>query len=389
MSKANDLEILMLGLINAERAAAGVAPLTFDDNLNDASEDHSTWMLDADVFSHTGSGGSNPTQRMERSGYQFEGSWRSGENIGFQSERGDPGLEDDVEAIHQSLMNSPGHRANILNANFEEIGIGIERGDFSSGGRGFDSVMITQNFGTTDAFDLGVPAPDVPDTQGNQADVVGEMTTEYPQTPVEETDEVVVDEDEVVDVVENEDPVAEDTEDEPEDADEVVTDTDETVAAEEKDDTDNEPEDIVNAENPEDGDEAEAETEEEEETVDAADPDDSEDVAEEDTVDPVGEEDDMLVAFGCGQDDSVAEDADFSISVGGDIYFPNAGKFNFQFVFNIDLPDDDGMSDMVELEAQQNDDPFRGSITVEFDAGDFGDFLSDFTACQPDCMELA
>lgn len=43
-------------------------------------------------------------------------------------------------------MDSPGHRANILNPDFTEIGIGIERGNF----RGYDSVVVTQNFATTD-----------------------------------------------------------------------------------------------------------------------------------------------------------------------------------------------------------------------------------------------
>ena len=52
-----------------------------------------------------------------------------------------------MDDVHESLMNSPGHRANILNPAFDEIGIGIENGDFE----GFDSVMVTQNFGATDA----------------------------------------------------------------------------------------------------------------------------------------------------------------------------------------------------------------------------------------------
>ena len=147
MSLPNALEQQMLDLINQERANANLAPLTFSSVLNDASEDHSTWMLDNDIFSHTGENGSSAGDRIVAAGYELEGDWTWGENIGWQSERGDPGLEDDVADIHQSLMNSPGHRANILNPDFEEIGIGIERGDFDS----FDSVMVTQNFGTTDA----------------------------------------------------------------------------------------------------------------------------------------------------------------------------------------------------------------------------------------------
>ncbi len=153
MSQANMLELLMVDLINEERVAAGVAPLTVDDDLNTSSETHSTWMLENDVFSHTGEGGSNSNERIRDAGYELEGSWATGENIGWQSERGDAGLEDDVRAIHESLMNSPGHRANILSANFTEVGIGIEQGDFDAATGTFDAVMVTQNFGRTDAVD--------------------------------------------------------------------------------------------------------------------------------------------------------------------------------------------------------------------------------------------
>jgi uncharacterized protein YkwD len=158
MTEANTLERLMVDLINEERAAVGVAPLAIDDDLNTSSEMHSTWMLENDVFSHTGEGGSNSTERIRDAGYALEGAWATGENIGWQSERGDEGLEDDVRAIHESLMNSPGHRENILSADYDEVGIGIERGDFNAQTGTFDAVMVTQNFGRTDADDTDDPA---------------------------------------------------------------------------------------------------------------------------------------------------------------------------------------------------------------------------------------
>lgn len=166
MSQANDIERLMLGLINSERSAAGVAPLSFNDDLNEASEDHSQWMLDTDTFSHTGTDGSSAGDRIVTAGYDLEGNWAWGENIGWQSERGAPGLADDVQDIHDNLMNSPGHRANILSAEFDEIGIGIEQGDF---GR-FDSVMVTQNFGRTDATPSSDPIADTDDVPVATAD---------------------------------------------------------------------------------------------------------------------------------------------------------------------------------------------------------------------------
>ena len=142
MSQASALEQYMLELINTERAAAGAQPLAFNGDLNESSEDHSAWMLATNTFSHTGQGGSSAGDRMAAAGYAFTGSWTWGENIAWQSTRGAPGLQDDVANLHQGLMNSSGHRANILNGAFREIGIGVEQGNFS----GWDAAMATQNF---------------------------------------------------------------------------------------------------------------------------------------------------------------------------------------------------------------------------------------------------
>ena len=122
MSRATPLERLMLDLINADRARSGLDPLRLELRLNDSSEAHSDWMLRQDVFSHTGAGGSNAGERMRDAGFEFAGSWTWGENIALQSERGRSGLEDDVADLHRSLMNSPGHRANLLNPAFEGRG---------------------------------------------------------------------------------------------------------------------------------------------------------------------------------------------------------------------------------------------------------------------------
>ena len=106
MSRASNLERQMLDLINDERTAAGLNPVALELRLNDSSEDHSQWMLDEDRFSHTGENGSSAGDRMRDANFDFSGNWRWGENIAFQSERGAPGLEDDVEDLHNSLMNS-------------------------------------------------------------------------------------------------------------------------------------------------------------------------------------------------------------------------------------------------------------------------------------------
>jgi len=145
MSIASELEREMLDLINQERRAAGLPDLKLEQRLNASAENHSQWMLAQDVFSHTGVGGSSSNDRMVAANFDFSGSWRSGENIGMQSIRGAAGYSDDVEDIHDRLMNSTGHRANILNTNYDYVGIGIEIGEYN----GYTVVMITQNFAST------------------------------------------------------------------------------------------------------------------------------------------------------------------------------------------------------------------------------------------------
>ena len=192
MSQASVLEQEMLALVNAERAKVGVDPLTFDDNLNSSAEDHSSWMLENDIFDHTGVDGTDPEDRIVDAGYVLEGTWTVGENIGWHSTGGEPGLSDDVVLVHEGLMNSPAHKAAILNPLFTEIGIGIEDGDFFADGQNWDSVMVTQNFGTTEAED-GTPAePEPEETPVELDDIATEEGTETPEEVVTEDDEETV-----------------------------------------------------------------------------------------------------------------------------------------------------------------------------------------------------
>lgn len=148
MSKASSVERQMLDLINAERSKHGLASLVLDLRLNAAAEDHSRWLLEVDAFSHTGKGGSDPGDRMRDAGFEFSGSWTWTENVAWRTDqKGPDGLEDGVASLHRMLMDSPGHRANILNPDVEAIGIGVERGEY----RGSDAVFATQNFARTSA----------------------------------------------------------------------------------------------------------------------------------------------------------------------------------------------------------------------------------------------
>lgn len=149
MTIATEYERYMLELINIERAKVGAPPLQLEKNLNTSADAHSAWMLQEDIFSHTGVDGSSATQRIRDADFDLSGSWRTAENIAVQSERGPDGIMDDVENLHVSLMNSPGHRANILNPDLDYIGIGIALGDFDFSSGTYESVIVTQNFAST------------------------------------------------------------------------------------------------------------------------------------------------------------------------------------------------------------------------------------------------
>jgi uncharacterized protein YkwD len=110
-----DAEQRMLDLVNAERSKAGLKPLVADDKLRQVARGHSLEMFQQDYFSHASPTAGSPFDRMHAAGIQF---MVAGENLAFAP---------NVAAAHQGLMNSPGHRANILRPEFGRAGIGVIR----------------------------------------------------------------------------------------------------------------------------------------------------------------------------------------------------------------------------------------------------------------------
>lgn len=125
-------------------------PLASNDLLARAAEGHSQWMLDADVFSHTGINGTNPGQRMTAAGYSFTGNWRWGENISWWGTTGRLDLTTAMNLQNDALFVSPHHRVNILNGAFREIGVAQVVGSYRSGNITYTNTsMVTENFATT------------------------------------------------------------------------------------------------------------------------------------------------------------------------------------------------------------------------------------------------
>lgn len=122
-----DLEARMLQLVNNERIAAGLRPLAPDPEATNVARRHSSDMFARGYFAHETPEGRDAFDRMRESGVPFRA---AGENLA---------LAPTMQLAHSGLMNSPGHRANILHGDFGRVGIGIMDG----GPRG---LMVTQNF---------------------------------------------------------------------------------------------------------------------------------------------------------------------------------------------------------------------------------------------------
>jgi uncharacterized YkwD family protein len=117
----------MLSQVNQERARQGLAPLVADTKLTQLARQKSQDMVNKNYFSHTSPTYGSPFDMMKAAGVRYR---TAGENIACAPS---------TTRAHTALMNSPGHRANILNPAFTHVGIGIVKG-------GSCGMMFTQMF---------------------------------------------------------------------------------------------------------------------------------------------------------------------------------------------------------------------------------------------------
>lgn len=122
-----DLEQQMIALVNNERVSRGFKALTYDPNLQVIAREHSADMFTRGYFSHYSPEGKTVADRAAAHNIDYQ---VIGENLAYAPT---------LELAHNGLMNSPGHRANILSPDYNKIGIGIEDG-------GLYNLMITQVF---------------------------------------------------------------------------------------------------------------------------------------------------------------------------------------------------------------------------------------------------
>jgi uncharacterized protein YkwD len=137
----------VLELTNFERQKVGAPPLAVSNELSSAAQAYSVVLATSGCFAHTCGPVPDMAERLAQAGYQ---GWTAlAENIaaGYPT----------PEAVIDGWMSSPGHRANLLSANYSEIGIGIAA---SGGGYG---TFWTQDFGARHT--VTAPAASVPETE--------------------------------------------------------------------------------------------------------------------------------------------------------------------------------------------------------------------------------
>ena len=130
-------EYQFLAMVNADRAANGLATLAADTTLSGLAHQRSQGMVASGAFSHYDASGKLIFAGMLNSaGFSYA---LAGENI---AENNYPSLGQSLSVANTEFMNSPTHRANILNSNFNEVGIGIAGPDGS--GRFYITELFAQ-----------------------------------------------------------------------------------------------------------------------------------------------------------------------------------------------------------------------------------------------------
>lgn len=115
-----EIEQAIFARVNKERSANGLAPLSYNNTMENYARLKSKDMGDRGYFDHANPEGELITAQMKRDGVNYN-SW--GENIAYiQRDSTNASLADQFMT---NWMNSPGHRANILSGNFASIGVGV------------------------------------------------------------------------------------------------------------------------------------------------------------------------------------------------------------------------------------------------------------------------
>lgn len=130
---------VVIDATNQERQLLGLGELKINEALRKAAQDKADDMAQKGYFAHQSPDGKNPWYWIDQTGYTYKA---AGENLAVNF--------DYSKDVVNAWMNSPTHRANIVKAKYQEIGIGIAEGFY----QGRPTVFVVQMFGTPKG-DLG------------------------------------------------------------------------------------------------------------------------------------------------------------------------------------------------------------------------------------------
>jgi hypothetical protein len=134
LAQASEISpFVVIKLVNDARSAQGLAGLKENETLDKIATDKLNDMISHDYFAHTSPQGVNPWFWYEKNGYDYK---YAGENLAINFLV----AEDEQKA----WMNSPTHRKNILNVNYQEIGVAVGAGKIN----GQTSIIAVQEFGS-------------------------------------------------------------------------------------------------------------------------------------------------------------------------------------------------------------------------------------------------
>ncbi len=122
----------LIEMTNQARIKQGLEPLTVSSKLTEAAEKKAMDMINQNYFAHTSPDGLSPWYWVSKAGYKYS---TAGENLAKDF--------GESEYVHQAWMNSPSHKANILNKNYQDIGIAVLRGNIN----GKETTIAVQFFG--------------------------------------------------------------------------------------------------------------------------------------------------------------------------------------------------------------------------------------------------
>lgn len=143
-----EIEARLVELHNEEREARGLATLCVRRELVESSRLHSEDMLSRDYFAHETPEGVGAFERMQEAGYTLDGfsSIKTGENLAWRTHYGEFPEVSEAREVVEGWLDSEGHRENLLDPGFREIGVGIATGEYED--YDLPATMYTVNFGS-------------------------------------------------------------------------------------------------------------------------------------------------------------------------------------------------------------------------------------------------